>query len=779
MKRRSGRWTACLLAGVMLFLTGCAGKPEQGADPASGGNQTAAGEEQGDGGERTMGRYLEEEILLPEDVTGIGYPRLFLQKLDTGELALVEAETGMYLSSDYGESWSMKDAPWLRDLREAYISHLAIAPNGAAAAVYSPPKEEGEESGGFHPEHLYVDPEGNVKPLEVPPGEEYIHRFFFGKDSRLYGSAIGGNVYEMDPEAGTAKKLFDTEGLSDYICFTDSYLIDITTRGLLFYDLKQEILTDGDRILEDFIAEQIDDIGGNADAYSIVMEPGEQEDAVYFACSGGLYRHVIGGTAVEQILEGSLSYLGDPQMQIAGMAVLPDHEFAVLYTNGKMYRYVYNPDIPTIPEEQVSIYSLRENYAIRQAASLYQRQHPEVYVHYEVGLAAGSGMTAEDAIKNLNTKIMSGSGPDLLVLDGLPRRSYEEKGVLMDLSGIAESMTGEDALFSNLVEACREDGKLWYIPIRFRLPLLVGDRETVERAAGTDLTKLADTVEALRKTEAEGMLLGLPTEGELLRTLGLTCSGAWTDPGTGAIDEAKLTEFLQQAKRIYQAETAGIGEEELVTYKERFERSMDWSGALEYFATSSTAGLNVAQGYQKIGLGVSYMMSADFNMISTLADQEADFGYGVWNGQIANGFLPRGMIGISSGAGENELALSFFRYLYGRQVQDQEVSTGFPINRASFEQLRENPREGEGESGISIGSSGADGEMFSLDILWVTDEHFEALKQMAESARAVCTGDEVIEEVVYETGQKALNGSASVESTVEEIVKRAAIYLAE
>ena len=44
---------------------------------------------------------------------------------------------------------------------------------------------------------------------------------------------------------------------------------------------------------------------------------------------------------------------------------------------------------------------------------------------------------------------------------------------------------------------------------------------------------------------------------------------------------------------------------------------------------------------------------------------------------------------------------------------------------------------------------------------------------------AVCAGDAVIEEVVYEVGQKALNDSISVEEAVKEIVKKAAIYLAE
>ncbi len=783
MRKRCGRIAACLLAGAMLLLQGCAGKDNGTSGQPGGGDGTnetpVSAAEGGSGGERSMGRYLEKEMTLPEDVEyGSSYPTLCLQKLETGELVLIEQTAGMYISRDNGESWEMKEAPWLRELREAYIAHLSIAPDGSVSVVYSPPHDEteGAVEPGYHPEYLYVDPEGNPTALESPDGNNSIHQFWFGKDSRLYAYVMGGKVFEMDPAGGTARQLFEAEGLSDYVCFTDQYMIEIGSRGLQFYDMENEMVSDGDKVLQDFIMENVgEEIGANSGSYTVVMAEGEETDVVYFAFESGLYRHVIGGTAVEQVMEGALSSLGDPKMALAGMAVLPDNEFALLYTNGKMYRYVYDPDIPTIPEQQVSIYSLTENYAVRQAVSLFQKQHPETYVRYEIGMNTGSGMTSEDAIKNLNTRIMSGSGPDLLVLDGLPRYSYEEKGVLMDVTEIADSMSGEDVLFPNLVEACREDGKLYYLPLRFRLPLLVGDEDAIRNV--TDLSSLADTVEALRRDYPEGMLLGLSAEGKLLRTLGITCSGAWTDPKTGSIDKEKLTEFLTQAKRIYEAETAGLDEEELTTYRTWYENSLNWSGAMEYFATACSSAVDIGMGEQRIGLGITYMMDGDFNTVSTLANQEENFGYNFWQGQIRNGFIPKGMVGITAGSKDNELALEFFRFLFGKELQDIEVTTGLPMNMASFETLKENPREDD--MGISIGTSGADGKSFHLDIKWVTEEDFAELKRMVESAASVCAGDAVIEEVVYEVGQKALNGSISVDDAVAEILKKAAIYLAE
>lgn len=769
---------ACLLVCMMMLLQGCGGKENHMSDPVSGdiGTDEKPSEEslETGGEERTMGRYLEKEISLPEDLQVVGYPKLCMRKLDTGELMLIEQKAGVYVSEDNGESWKNRKSEWLLELRERYISSMVIGPDGSVALVYALPAEEGTEN-SYHSAGLYVDPEGKQTVVESPD-EEGIYRFSFGNDGRLYGTTMGHRTYVMDPVSGEAKQLYEAEGLSDYVCFTDSYMIDITSRGPLFYDMENEMVSDGDKVLQDFIMEKVgDEIGANSDSYTIVMVQGEEKDVVYFACESGLYRHVIGGTAVEEVMAGNLSSLGDPMMSLAGMAVLPDNEFAVLYTNGKMYRYVYDPDIPTIPDQQVGIYSLTENYAVRQAVSLFQKQHPEVYVRYEIGMTAGSGMTTEDAVKNLNTKIMSGSGPDLLVLDGLPRSSYKEKGVLMDLNEIVTEMSKEDVLFPNIVEACREEGELSYLPLRIRLPFVLGDQESVEKVK--DLASLADTVEKLRSENPEGMLTGLTVEDKALRTLGINCSGAWTDPKTGSIDEESLKDFLTQAKRIYQAEIAGIDEAEQNEYQRRYEAIMGWSDAMEYFADASGGGLSIAMGEQKLGLGVARMMNGDFNMISTLANQEEDFRYGIWQGQLRNGFIPKGMVGINSGSKDNGLALEFFRFLYGREVQDMEVPTGFPVNMASFEQLKENPREDD--MGISIGTSDPAGASFSLDIKWSTEEDFKMLKGMVESASVACAGDAVIEEVVYEVGQKALNGSASVDDVVEEIVKRAAIYLAE
>ena len=50
---------------------------------------------------------------------------------------------------------------------------------------------------------------------------------------------------------------------------------------------------------------------------------------------------------------------------------------------------------------------------------------------------------------------------------------------------------------------------------------------------------------------------------------------------------------------------------------------------------------------------------------------------------------------------------------------------------------------------------------------------------MVSSVSRISTGDETIEEAVYEIGARALEGGITPEEAVQEIVKKSTIYLAE
>ena len=80
-----------------------------------------------------------------------------------------------------------------------------------------------------------------------------------------------------------------------------------------------------------------------------------------------------------------------------------------------------------------TIYSLTKNPAVTQTAMLYQQEHPELKVELRVGMEDEAALTRTDSIKQLNTELMSGSGPDLIVMDGLSVEKYTDMGLLLPL----------------------------------------------------------------------------------------------------------------------------------------------------------------------------------------------------------------------------------------------------------------------------------------------------------------------------------------------------------
>lgn len=112
-------------------------------------------------------------------------------------------------------------------------------------------------------------------------------------------------------------------------------------------------------------------------------------------------------------------------------------------------------------------------------------------------------------------------------------------------------------------------------------------------------------------------------------------------------------------------------------------------------------------------------------------------------------------------------------------MQDLDLPGGYPMNIASFEKQKIDIYADSEGGGISIGSGSEGGEHYSLDIKWVTEENYQRIRKIVDSATTASVSDSIIEQVVTEVGTKAMDGKVSIENAVAEIVKNVAIYLAE
>lgn len=779
MKIRRNKWL-CLLLSAALFAGGC-GMGGQETPGTAGGEDAGTKKESAD---REMGRYVEE---LSEIETELNRCSSFTRLTD-GRLAVFSYEMGPFVSSDEGKTWE----PWLTDWYEQDYGigchAAAVAPDGSLFAVYTDYRDISEDAAEDELdrplEYIFVSPDGKVQKVDFEElGSCYMEEnvateCWYAPDGTLYIATDTGILYEADPVSGTLTKILESEYAIEQVSFSEKRLVALTTDGALVYDMEEKRQAESDEALDAFLREKAEAAGNQihftVDAYSVYAR--QDGDVIYLICQDGIYAHSFGGGTMEKLMDGTMYAMGDPGNGIYGMLLLPDEAFLVLYGN-RIGKLTYDPSLPAVPEKELRVFSLTKDDVMQKTASLFMQKYPEVYVNYETGMGQESGQTAEDAIRALNTAIMAGEGPDVLLLDGLPLESYEEKGLLADLSGVLETAGGTEPLFENIAGAFRrEDGSICAVPVRFAVPALLGPKEFIKEG-GLDV--LTNAVEKLRAKKESGSVMGGISAVGVLKLLSLSSAPAW-EGEDGRMDEEAVREFLSAAEKIYRLEEEGVTEEEQGLFEEALYEAHG-SGEIDAAAPDETwlvMDVSATQMFldpYRIALGKIRDEWSMQSMISAQRQTE-NSAYGMMPGQADHVFLPQTIAGISSSAKEKELAERFLELMLSEKAA---ASTGFSVNCAAHE-ANVSIHEGDEEGIIgAIAMAGESGTMKTMDLYALNEEEKKWLKDTILSLKTPYIGGSVLEEAVLEAGEALLEQETDIDGAMEQIRKKVRLEMAE
>lgn len=782
-KRRA---VSILLAAIMTFtLTGCVsvGENTEGTgndDTANTAAESAGGQERdkedsltASGGLTVMGRYVEQEIDLSEQLWN---PRSMCM-LEDGSIAIIDAGNGIFVSRDKGSTWNNETPDWCTAMykKHLYIGEAAMTPDKTAVVVYdSIPDDD-----SYDPLAKLILPDGTEVPVEInfTEDDKYIWQVIAGDDGRIFVQTFGG-IYEIHPD-GSGEKILTPEE-SSWIWAKDNLLfIDSDRRGItvpVIYDMAAKEYVE-DKVLTDFVnATYADRIYNGTNDSTMQLLPTDG-GIVYIAGSKGIQRHAIGGNMVEQVVDGNLSLLSNPDYTLISVLQPEGDVFLALCANGRVIRFTYDPDIPAVPENMITIYSLKEDDNIRQAVSYYQTLHPDWFVSYQIGMGDSDSVTREDAIKKLNTEIMAGTGPDLIVLDDLPLKSYVSKGLLLDLTDYLAEYSAGEPLFDNVVDAVKIDGKAYVAPAVVSMPVIAA-KETYTINM-TDLSEIADAIERMRSDYPTDNLTGMVSFGEVLKRFAPTSEPAWVKED-GTLDTDNIRVYLEQCKRIYAAQMNGMNEKSLARLMERY----------EYLA--SYEGIDLARTDWGAGFGMTDYISGGQHMLSGFIDNTWYFGEMLslekapgyedtrvipMQGQCSQVFMPGTMLGISAASGQIDAAKTFMDMFLSADVQSSYY--GYPLNQAAFDiQFTKEGLGPDNEMG-AIASVNEEGIEVSLEVYWASDEQIAEFKELIAEANTAYIPDSVLEEAVFSNGGSYLSGERSMEDTIRAIEKAAALYMAE
>lgn len=723
-------------------------------------------------GENTaMGRYMETEVSIPEGLLLISDVRV----LADGRMLLLgyaQDTLGLWESVDGGENWS-QPYTWPQELSDGYISCGAIAEDGSVFC---------DVSDGSGQKYIYarVESDGQYEIItpdlpetesDVEGMEDCIFWIRYAQEGKwLVKTILDEHIYLMDDTSGEIIRTYNEE--EDYIGFwwkLGDSIMAVGNEEIRAYDYETGKEKELDEVLKEELESNKDNLNlTNSIAYPLLACEGEE--GVYYYCNeDGIYRYAKGGTVIEQLADGSLNSLSKPSVQLTDMKVLADGTILVLVMDEsapKLLRYRYEADVPAVPDTELKVYALEENAEVQQAISMFQSIYPNYYVNLEIGMTGDDAVTASDALRTLNTEIMAGNGPDILVLDGMPLDSYMEKGILADISDLVDQIGESDGIFEQIAKTYAQDGALYAVPSRFQIPVLQADAATLDKI--NSLAELADTAAGLRAQDEEiNQIVNVSNIYYLVYKLYCAYSTELLAED-GSIDKVAMTDFIDRAKQIF----------ELNHYEEEYEEF--------YYETFGDPEYDMSTVVSDYGFLVKKMRIDHVNLASALGlaqicaiDKQQDLEYKLMPVGEKHIFVPKVIAGINGRSNELEGAKEFVSFLLSQKAQETNQGTGLPVNRAAFEAMLADSKSMSMSSSWSTIDEDGNYQDIDFDITAPPSEELDRFRELVESLDTPCLTDAVMRELVMEQAGKCVTGDLSVEEAVNTIEQKMNLYLAE
>ena len=741
--RKAAAWLL-ILAAVTVMAAGCGPKPG-GAEAGGADAPTADNGGAGDNSDVPRGRYVEQELAFPFDPSTEMMEAMMLSP--EGDLLVLtynqEMENRIYRMEDTGE-WNMDEA-LTASIPEG---SMLLKMNGTkdAAYYYLTQGEEryiGKMAWGSQKMERLADP------AFEKDGIYNISDFLAADSGAVLFSLMDGKTVVWKPEDGVSLQLYQKNRNSTLN--TSSTLVGDTyitagDLGFLAYDMET-----GKEL------ETIPYQTGDSDAEGS-LAAGEGDD-IYLCNAAGIHHMALGGTMWETIVDGSLNSLSLPGIRISNMCVGKNNDFFVWYEkdeNPVLAHYVYDPDTISVPTSTLTVYGLdlSEKYLIRQGAIRFQMENPDIRVEVIDGRKQMEGMMDADIIRSLNEELLTGAGADVLVLDGLPGKSYIEKGILEDMSELLAPFTESGEIYRNLTgHFRRSDGSVYEVPVRVLFPVVYG-----EAGATASLSSLQAYLE-YQESPGAGSISGKTVYENILRRLAfLYDQELWDDDGK--LKEEELTDLLEAAMRTGEHSGARVlyPEDEDNGAGKRYnlvaENGFTTPDHLGIMAGDNQASLELPREMAEMSLSFAVMREKGYPLQS-----------------VNHTFYPEERVAINRNSRQKETAERFVTFLLSEQIQGEDVEDGFPVTRAGVERWKQR------QIVMSYGTGNWEGLMIYGD--YPTESERKLLLDMIPDLDNPVVPDPTVLSIMAEESEGYFSGTQDLPAAVKAIISKVTLYRAE
>lgn len=439
-------------------------------------------------------------------------------------------------------------------------------------------------------------------------------------------------------------------------------------------------------------------------------------------------------------------------------------------------------------QEVITVSVPASNRQLEMAIGRFQKEHPE----YRIDIQTYPSSDYETYVKNLNTQILSGKGPDIISVAGLPFENYIDRNILADIGELMAKDSSFDMskYYTNILDALKTNGSLYVLPTSFTFNVMMANQEILDQEAiEIDDSKWTwnDFKSASEKvTQKDGAGAGnraaLPGVSSM-DMLNLFTGGSYSNY---IDDDNKNASFTSQGFIDLLNTVKAFGDEKLLNSNVQ----TDMVSVLDAAGRGSI---------------VFYPCSIDdyfmyWFMKSALNDHLSLYNIPSAGNSSSRTFTTNSLYAINKNSKYTEIAWEFMKVLLSDEIQSQALLEegsqgkagasggkeevfvgGFPINRTAQQQkakLAIDTSKGmkkkmklklklEGPNEISLSPA----VMTQVDIDYI-DKFISELNTYANA-------DPNIDKIVQDEVKAFFNGNKSAEETAELIQRRANTYLGE
>lgn len=792
------RLIAGALAGVMLLMTACAPKD---------GNDNSKGNEGGQG-QNGKGRFVETNVT-PENVDGMST----VGKLSDGTLVILSRDMKKrYESTDNGVTWKELEGPAAKNPELEYTETSSLAADGT---LYCSVRENQDYNKA--PKLYKVSNDGTVTQLKIKDMEDAIEKngnaginqmvaisedkvildmmgmnndVMYGSGNEagevVMGENADGEVVMGENAAGEVEGIEEGESAG-----TNSFMTGFNTEqysgvynvdsGEKLYDLDMS-MTLGSVVSNDKIylstydgKIQVKNIEDGKTITDISQQQANDEmfytAMPQFACdkNGALFSVgknglvSISDTGEEKkVIEGSSYAFNNPQNYIQNLIANDDGSFLVLSSEmmsgtSSLYRYHYDENATYDSSKVLKIWTLEDNSMLRAAVSAFCEKNPDVQVEIEVAKNTQAGAEPADIIRNLNTEILAGKGPDLILLDKLPLENYIKQGILVNLNGKVDVSSLYDAISDSIKT---DSGDFYSVPSRFKAPIFMGNKDLLDKAdslesvineikAGKDAPDIGDNMEEIFNAlpESERPFMSFSEFEEAFNLL-------WNTSVSEIINENKvdtenlktmLTALKEVSDKFKLFEEKNSGGGAIAISGGGMDGDILTGGIMDYMSQRALTGAAL--------IGDIFSLTA--------INGGGNNSYKIFPGVSKGSWIPLSSLGVNAKSDKQDLAVDFINYMISDNVQ-QISGAGFPVTQSGLKKQEEAYLKMLKDNNMPID----DFSSFDMESL------------VKELTNPVVT-NEFVQEIAADEAELFCKGEQTLENAVSNIEAKTKTYLAE